>query len=556
MTLAKIISVLFILSLGACALESEDSKAHPVPTNQVKTSSEDLDQYLELGQLYEALDDINQKLTVCTKTPSDINCGELYLKAAQINTYSGRLDAGLENALKAIDAFETAKRKKELGQSQNTLALIYYRLDLIDKAREYTSAARKTWKSAFDSLGFAATLTAEAYLIAREGAIEKALVRHEEARAIYKALGDSLRYYNTFLNTGSVRLNRNADEALKDYMVTVSALSNNSKSPIYIDALSKSAKAHIKKGHYAIADSFLKESQRLAKGLGDPSLLAEIIGNLEALAAHRDDTIKAYQYRLARNQLEDSLSLNRSAFKAAEIESKIASERIIKENNALQQRSRSQRRWLVFSVLVTLLMGSVVLLMITRYRMKVRILERDTALQKRNAERQEMQNKMLEVEAKLQKAQNERLEEDIKRKKDELTSQTFAVYQKNESLQKLLEEIQTLKSTLKAEERLALRKVERSIEAELNLEDDWQRFQLHFDKVHNGFFNRLMVKHPGLSQGDLRHCAYIKLHLSTKEIAKLMNIRPESVQKSRMRLKKKLGLDRSTDLMHYVNQLN
>jgi DNA-binding CsgD family transcriptional regulator len=556
MTKGHLFILLIITSLGACINSPGGNHISTESNPESSISTNELDKYLEVGQLYKALSDISKELSHCSKKSSSIDCGLLYLKAAQVNTYAGNLDAGLENALKARDAFRTNQTVIELGKSQNTLALIYYRLDLMDKAKEYLREAQKTWATSFDSLGYAATLTAEGYLLAREGSLDEALSRHDHARSIYKGLGDSLRYRNTFLNTGTVLLDINIDEALKCFEAAVSGLSDNRQSPVYIDALSKTAKAHILKGNFEQANNLLNESQELAKALGDPSLLAEILAHLELLAIQKSDTNKAYQFRTERNRLEDSLSVNRSAFKAAEIESQIASAKIIKENESLQQKSRSQKRWLVLTVLTTLLLISIILLIVTRYRMKVSLLEKDRTLQKRNAERQEMQNRMLEVEAKLQKAQNERLEEDIKRKKDELTSQTFAVYQKNESLQKLLEEIQTLKSTLKTEERMALRKVERSIEAELNLEDDWQRFQLHFDKVHNGFFNRLMAKHPGLSQGDLRHCAYIKLHLSTKEIAKLMNIRPESVQKSRMRLKKKLGLNRATDLMHYVNQLD
>ena len=54
--------------------------------------------------------------------------------------------------------------------------------------------------------------------------------------------------------------------------------------------------------------------------------------------------------------------------------------------------------------------------------------------------------------------------------------------------------------------------------------------------------DRLRVRYPQLSQTDLRMCVYIKLNLSTKEIAELMNISPRSVEMARYRLRKKLGL--------------
>ncbi|MBK8505824.1 MAG: hypothetical protein IPL46_28700 [Saprospiraceae bacterium] len=57
---------------------------------------------------------------------------------------------------------------------------------------------------------------------------------------------------------------------------------------------------------------------------------------------------------------------------------------------------------------------------------------------------------------------------------------------------------------------------------------------------------------PNLTQNDLRHCAYIRMRLSTKEIAELMNVNPTSVQIARVRLKKKMGLPEEIDLRNHI----
>lgn len=83
-------------------------------------------------------------------------------------------------------------------------------------------------------------------------------------------------------------------------------------------------------------------------------------------------------------------------------------------------------------------------------------------------------------------------------------------------------------------------------------DDEWERLKIHFDTVHSGFFSRLKEKYPTLTQSEMQHCSYIKLQLPTKEIARMLNIDPKSVQASRYRIKKKMNLDLNTDLREVI----
>jgi hypothetical protein len=84
---------------------------------------------------------------------------------------------------------------------------------------------------------------------------------------------------------------------------------------------------------------------------------------------------------------------------------------------------------------------------------------------------------------------------------------------------------------------------------------NWEDFKLHFEKVHQGFFTRLIGKYPALTSKDQRLCAYIHLGLSTKDISGLVNITPESAEIGRIRLRKKLGLDRSHNLSAFLQNI-
>lgn len=83
----------------------------------------------------------------------------------------------------------------------------------------------------------------------------------------------------------------------------------------------------------------------------------------------------------------------------------------------------------------------------------------------------------------------------------------------------------------------------------------WKDFTEHLDMVHPGFFTTLEQMTHDLSLEAKRHCAYIKMGLSNKEIGELLDIKPGSVKRSQIRLKTKFDLDDSTSLRDFIAQL-
>ena len=85
---------------------------------------------------------------------------------------------------------------------------------------------------------------------------------------------------------------------------------------------------------------------------------------------------------------------------------------------------------------------------------------------------------------------------------------------------------------------------------------DWESFSTHFDEVANDFLKKLKQQFPQLTNADLKICAYLKLNLSSKEIAQLMNLAVRGVEISRYRLRKKLQLKSGESLIEFLQQIN
>ena len=84
---------------------------------------------------------------------------------------------------------------------------------------------------------------------------------------------------------------------------------------------------------------------------------------------------------------------------------------------------------------------------------------------------------------------------------------------------------------------------------------NWLQFKSYFEEVHQNFYNQVKTKYPVLSQNDLRLIALLKMNLSSKEIANVLNVSPEGIKKSRYRLRKKLELDTEDSLEETIMQL-
>lgn len=85
---------------------------------------------------------------------------------------------------------------------------------------------------------------------------------------------------------------------------------------------------------------------------------------------------------------------------------------------------------------------------------------------------------------------------------------------------------------------------------------NWDEFSFRFTNVYDSFYEKLHDLHPGLNHNDKRLCALIKLNLSSKEIADITKTSIKSVENSRTRLRRKLGLTNTkTELNQYLSEL-
>lgn len=157
------------------------------------------------------------------------------------------------------------------------------------------------------------------------------------------------------------------------------------------------------------------------------------------------------------------------------------------------------------------------------------------------------------TESELVALRNEKLEADINYKNSELASSAMHLVKKGELVSKMKTELaHVIKGISNPQAETELKKIIRSISEDDNMDKEWENFALHFDKVHSDFISALKEKHTGLTNNEIKLCAYLRMNLSTKEIAQLMNISVRGVEVSRYRLRKKIELPKEISLFDYL----
>jgi len=166
---------------------------------------------------------------------------------------------------------------------------------------------------------------------------------------------------------------------------------------------------------------------------------------------------------------------------------------------------------------------------------------------------QKFREEALIAEREIVQLRNEKLRGEVDFKNKELASSTMNIIHKNEVLSYSVGELKKALRKIKDPTALVqVRQLMKTIDSEFNSEHDWEQFEIHFDKVHENFIKRLRNDYPQLTPKDLRLCAYLRMNLSTKEIAPLMNISVRGVEISRYRLRKKFDLTREENLIDFI----
>nr|WP_299484714.1 tetratricopeptide repeat protein [uncultured Allomuricauda sp.] len=151
------------------------------------------------------------------------------------------------------------------------------------------------------------------------------------------------------------------------------------------------------------------------------------------------------------------------------------------------------------------------------------------------------------------KLEKEKVDAELAFKKKELTTHALHLAKKNEVLESLKQKAQELKEN--EESKKGYQQLIRTINFDLQDDNNWENFARYFEEVHKDFNSNVKSKYPEVTSNELRLLALLKMNLSSKEIANILNISQEGIKKARYRLRKKLDITTEDSLQDLVLSL-
>lgn len=486
-----------------------------------------------LGLIYESKSDYStaagfyyKALKIYEETGYTKGKAEIYNNLGVINDALKQPEQALHNYIMSLDLFEEAKIIEGQANVYNNIATLYANENKTDTAIIYITKSIKILMK-----GNRLTEAATAYFNA----------------AVFYNLENNYDSATIFL-----------DSALMIFTQTnnIHGIAN-----VY----SEKAKKLIELKDYSNAIILLTKSWELRKEVGNLSAQSQTLLQLSDFYYLSEDYENALSYYKRHIELEDSVFNENTKNIISELNIKYETEKKDKEITILRKEAEIKKNHNRLLILIVSALAIILILLFYFFRIKSRLLvsqrkyfEQQDRLNQLEMEKQANERQLLEQEVQIQQQINEiqksKFEAELDHSKRELITTTMQVLNKNKTLTEIQDYLESL-SPKSIEEKKVYRQLSKMVKENINLDTDWEQLKIHFDKVNTGFFEKLQNDYPELSQGDLKVLAYIKIKLSSKEIAQMMNISPAGINKRLYRIRRKMNLPNHSNISEYLDKI-
>ncbi len=264
-----------------------------------------------------------------------------------------------------------------------------------------------------------------------------------------------------------------------------------------------------------------------AKETGSTTLLEGIYDNIYKLFQETGNADSALKYLLLHNEQMEKVNREETAKVLTTLELTFQ----YQEREKLQQAEQKRKEQWYFFITIILVFTAVIIGLLF-FLSQARL--RRTRLEKANAE---LANNNLQL-------MKQNLETELEVKNKELATNVMYQIQKNEMVESIVQKLLHHSPQFRKENQELIQSIIHDLEKTME-ENVWNEFELRFQHVHNDFYQKLNELHPELSPNERRLCAFLRLNMTTKEIAAITGQTQRSIEVARTRLRKKLSLTNS-----------
>ncbi len=457
------------------------------------------------------------------------SCNELGLLAFAKNSL-GILNGMQAKYLDALYFFSEALALKEEANVStkevlDNISIVYRRLGKYDEGLEFAGQALEISVKENDSVSISYKHNTIGDLLSDKGMADSALFHYYTALQIGKEHADKSIIANALYEIGYMYQEKSDHrKAIDLYQSILADAGENGILREYVWSALGESYLNIN-----MLDSAIHFASLAIESTKQKRFTAEVISSGEVLKqAYQKlgDWKPAFEYAELLEKYRDTLEINNQESRFSDLRVLLETKDQEKTINSLEKQreidSLAKQRLIYFIGMIVLILSGISLIIYTKARNQARIKE----------------------------IENENLKKEAEKNKKKLYEQALHMVYINNMYNRIEEDLRNLKQIPE------IKKVLQKISIDKSLEKEWNNFKNYFSNVHSDFQKQIDSRQIQLTENERRICSLIKVNLTNREIASLLNINEKSVRMSKYRLKKKLNLSEQEDLKEFILKLN
>lgn len=377
----------------------------------------------------------------------------------------------------------------------------------------------------------------------KKGDYVKAIEYQKESLQLYEQLADIEGVSVVNENIGSIYEDLEQFDLAKKYFEKALSLHADKKDVRLSNILNNLGDVYRKAGFLNKGLAYTKESLLVAQQIGNKEEEASSYRDLSKNYALLRDfeksnkALNAYVELDIENRKHQNSNQANALQKIYDTKEKESQIRLLLENS---KADKAQKRLLLFLIIAVILFGLGGYLYVLKKRRAAKLVL-------------EYEKRIIKAELEKKKAEEDGLKNEVDLKNAALSRYSLHLSQKNKMLSNLSNTLKNSLDRTNIDLKRKLNEVVNEIDSNLEQEDEWDEFMLFFKEIHPDYIKKITnAALITLSPAELRLSILLRLNLTSKEIASILRLTPDSVRVSRYRLRKKLPIDSKAELSTYL----
>ncbi len=509
--------------------------------------------YKRIGELDKALEYAKKSYEIRSKSTDTVNIAGSLDNIAHIYRQKGNYEKSMEYSLKALDLFKKTRDTLEIAKMYAGMANLYLDMENKEKGLANLLSADKMLTHKHFTIIYADVQFNIGNIFLKEKQYDTALFYFKKSVPVYQNTGVEDGVAEAWQNMALCYAGKGRLKQGLDYMYKAYNYFRHAESQRLLASVEQSLGAiFMQSGDYDSAEYYLQQAYKLSRKINYANKIKSSLKSLAQLY-EKTNSPKALPVYKQYISYRDSIDGKEVQLKLDELQAKYESSKKQKKILQLEVAGKTEKvkiHALIFIIIITVLIFVTLTVYIYLKRKSERIIchqknlisRRNEMLAKSNLEQSRIQAKLLQEKLNSQTRQ--------------LTMHSLNMMQKTKLLQDIDASLKEITDAKGDKQLKMLTQLKQQLAHSLKSENDWHLFKMYFEQINKGFIEQLKKINPDLTENEVRLSTLIKIGMTPKETASIMNISPNSVKNARHRLKVKLGLQADEDLNKFISNLS